>query len=82
MLSAIALMLTFMISEFKKREVKKYCSPPSYPDTSKDDSTGLFSKWTISLTNYIGISDVRLYIGYQYLSGKICFILLIIFIYF
>nr|KAJ0205065.1 hypothetical protein LSAT_V11C500258680 [Lactuca sativa] len=44
MLSAIAFMLTFMISEFKKREVKKYCSPPSYPDTSKDDSTDLFSK--------------------------------------
>ncbi|CAI9282386.1 unnamed protein product [Lactuca saligna] len=50
MLSAIALMLTFMISEFKKREVKKYCSPPSYPDTSKDDSTEWHVLYTTQLT--------------------------------
>lgn len=42
MLRAIALMLSFMISEFKRREVKKYCSSPNVQDTVKDDSTGYF----------------------------------------
>nr|KAJ0192844.1 hypothetical protein LSAT_V11C800444880 [Lactuca sativa] len=39
-----------IIREFKKREVKKYCSPPSYPDTSKDDSTEWQVLYTTQLT--------------------------------
>ncbi|CAI9286135.1 unnamed protein product [Lactuca saligna] len=39
-----------IIREFKKREVKKYCSPPSYPDTSNDDSTEWQVLYTTQLT--------------------------------
>ncbi|KAL7597427.1 hypothetical protein Lser_V15G30262 [Lactuca serriola] len=39
-----------IIREFKKREVKKYCSPPSCPDTSKDDSTEWQVLYTTQLT--------------------------------
>nr|KAJ0216011.1 hypothetical protein LSAT_V11C300127510 [Lactuca sativa] len=51
-----------IIREFKKREVKKYCSPPSYPDTSKDDST---VKWKdlFHIINhfYIFLNNARSY---------------------